>query len=243
MTDLLPFSYEGRPVRTVLVNGQPWFVAADVTAVLGYGGGARNAIARLPERMRGVEEVNTPGGEQRMTTISESGVYRLVLRSSLPGAEAFQDWLAEDVIPAIRREGGYISPAATADQLTLLAARAEVQTRVLRNLHGIVDPYWLEAKARHVAARALGEEPEVDPDTRPLTVGEYLQERGITGVAMRKLSPKFGKRLKAAYIRHHGRAPLSVERFVDGALRPVAGYTERDRPVFDQVWNDLTESP
>jgi prophage antirepressor-like protein len=109
MTEIQPFTFPatGQAVRIVQRDGEPWFVAADVADVLGYGGGARNAIVRIPERMKGVEDVNTPGGIQKMTVISESGAYRLVMRSNLPTAEAFQDWLAEDVIPAIRKTGSY----------------------------------------------------------------------------------------------------------------------------------------
>lgn len=109
MTDLAVFSYAdtGAGIRTVARDGEAWFVASDVAGILGYGGGARNAISRLPERMRGVEEINTPGGVQRMTVISEAGAYRLAMRSNLPDAERFQDWIAEEVIPAIRKTGRY----------------------------------------------------------------------------------------------------------------------------------------
>jgi prophage antirepressor-like protein len=238
MTDLMPFSYEGRQVRTVLVNGEPWFVAADIAAVLGLGR-QQDSTRYLDDDERGVCLVDTPSGQQEMVTVNEPGLFSLILRSRKPEAKVFTRWVTHEVLPAIRREGGYISPAATADQLTLLAARAEVQTRVLRNLSGIVDRDWLEAKARHVAARALGEEPEIDPDRRPLTVGEYLEERGIGGVMLRKMSPKFGKRLKAAYVSEYGHAPTVVDRFVDGAVRSVAVYSERHRPLFDQIWNDL----
>jgi anti-repressor protein len=107
MTELTIFSYADQSVRSVLIDGVPWLVAADVTAILGYGGGARNAVARLPERMKGVEEINTPGGLQRMTVVNEAGANRLAMRSNLPDAEKFQDWLAEDVIPSIVRTGSY----------------------------------------------------------------------------------------------------------------------------------------
>lgn len=242
MTDLMPFSYEGRPVRTVLVGGEPWFVARDVCVVLGITNSS-DAVGRLDEDGVGTTDlIDSMGRTQRASIVSEAGLYELTFQSRRPEARAFKRWITHEVLPAIRREGGYISPAATADQLTLLAARAEVQTRVLRNLDGIVDRAWLEAKARHVAARALGEEPEIEQDRRPLTVGEYLEEHGITGVALRKLSPKFGKRLKAAYVETYRRAPGTVDRFVDGALRPVAVYTEHDRHLFDRVWIDLTEA-
>jgi anti-repressor protein len=133
MTDLTVFSYAGTGagVRTVSRDGEAWFVASDITGILGYEGGARNAIARLPERMKGVEEINTPGGAQRMTVISEAGAYRLAMRSNLPDAERFQDWIAEDVIPAIRKTGRYevaaVAPAIPqtyADALQLAADQA-----------------------------------------------------------------------------------------------------------------------
>jgi anti-repressor protein len=132
VTDLTVFSYAdtGAGVRTVARDGEAWFVAADIAGILGYGGGSRNAIARLSERMKGVEEINTPGGAQRMTVISEAGAYRLAMRSNLPDAERFQDWIAEDVIPAIRKTGRYEVAAAPAipqtyaDALQLAADQA-----------------------------------------------------------------------------------------------------------------------
>lgn len=128
MSAVAVFNYSDTEVRTVLVDHEPWFVAADITSVLGYGGGARNAVARLPERMRGVEEINTPGGAQKMTVISESGVYRLTMRSNVEGASSFQDWIAEEVLPAIRKTGRYETkpaiPQTYADALQLAADQA-----------------------------------------------------------------------------------------------------------------------
>jgi len=135
--------------------------------------------------------------------------------------------------------GVYAIPTQRGAEL-MATQRAKAQAEVLRLLEGIVDPAWLEAKARHVAARALGEEPELDPATRPLTVGEYLEDKGIVGTALRSLSPGFGKALKRLYLARHGEPPPQVERFIDGALRHVAGYTEAHRPLFDQVWFELT---
>lgn len=145
-----------------------------------------------------------------------------------------------DAIEQYWTKGGAINPRATEEQLVAITNRAEAQMRVLRLADGIVDRKWLEAKARHVAARALGEEPEVDPMDRPLTTGEYLQELGISGTELRSLSPTLGKRVKAAYVLKHGVEPPKVERFVDGALRNVAGYTEADRPLFDQAWSRMS---
>jgi hypothetical protein len=120
-----------------------------------------------------------------------------------------------------------------------IITRAKGQAEVLRVLDGIVDARWLEAKAREVAARALGEEPDQDPATRPLTVGDYLSDQGMAAAAARKLAPTFGKKLKAAYVRRHGEIPRTAPRFVDGAQRDVAVYTEADRDLFDAVWAEI----
>lgn len=131
MNTLVPYTFPvtGEQVRMVLVDGEPWFVASDVTAILGYSNG-RDAVSRLPERMKGVGESDTPGGRQRVSIISEPGVYRLVMRSNLMAAEQFQDWLAEDVVPSIRRTGSYGAPAAPRElsrlELIELARDAEL---------------------------------------------------------------------------------------------------------------------
>ncbi|SDP60508.1 P22_AR N-terminal domain-containing protein [Actinopolyspora xinjiangensis] len=152
-----------------------------------------------------------------------------------PKLEQYQVEVA-DVLEQYFTEGGAINPRATEDQLATIVSRAEGQARVLSALSGVVDQSWLDAKGRHVAARALGEEPEVDPNERPLTVGEYLEERGITGAALRSMSTMFGTRLKALFRETYGEEPGTADRFVNGALRPVAVYTERHRFLFDRVW-------
>jgi anti-repressor protein len=124
MAGLEVFSEGEWSVRSVLVDGEPWFVAKDVTGILGLAN-SRDAVSRLPERMRGVGNADTPGGQQQVALISEAGVYRLVMRSSKAEAEAFQDWLAEDVVPQIRRTGTYQPQELTRLQLIELALDSE----------------------------------------------------------------------------------------------------------------------
>ncbi|GIH23022.1 hypothetical protein Aph01nite_13320 [Acrocarpospora phusangensis] len=155
--------------------------------------------------------------------------------------ERIERWQVEfaDALYDYVFNGGAINPRATTDQLADIIGRAEAQARVLASLKGVVNSDWLDAKGRHVAALALGMEPDIDPASRPLTVGEYLEGRGITGAQLRSLSPGFGKRVKAAYRARYGAEPGKVDRFVDGALRAVAAYTEAHRPLFDQTWRQL----
>lgn len=238
MNDLTPFDFGDKPMRFgVTGDGTPFVVASDFAKALDYRDAA-NAIRLLDDAETGTQIVSTPGGDQRLSVIYEHGIWELVFRSTKVVAKDLKKRVKE-ILTEIRVNGGYISPTATEDQLAAIIGRAESQARVLASLKGIVDRAWLEAKARHVAARALGEEPEVDAVDRPLTVGEYLEDKGVTGEALRSLSPRFGKALKAAYVDRYDRKPAQVDRFVDGALRKVAGYTERHRPLFNQVWGEL----
>lgn len=131
-TEVQPFVFPptGQPVRSVLINGEPWFVAADVTTALGYANG-RDAVSKLPERMRNSVALNDGNrGNPNHAVINEAGVWRLTMRSNLPDAVAFQDWLAEDVIPSIRRTGSYSAisgqPDATVNALAELAFKEHV---------------------------------------------------------------------------------------------------------------------
>ena len=102
----MPFNYEGHTVRTVVVDGEPWFVAADVARVLGYRM-ASDMTRRLDAEDRGTRSVRTPSGEQDMTTINEPGLYQAVLGSQTAGARDFKRWVTHTVLPEIRRTGSF----------------------------------------------------------------------------------------------------------------------------------------
>ena len=95
-------------IRTTVKDGEPLFVAADVCRALEISK-YRDAVSRLDEDERGSFEVDTPGGTQKMTAVTESGLYSLVLGSRKPEAKAFKRWITHDVLPTIRKTGGYVS--------------------------------------------------------------------------------------------------------------------------------------
>ncbi|UTH29458.1 BRO family protein [Ectopseudomonas hydrolytica] len=95
------------PVRIVELNGQPWFVAKDVCLAIGRAW-CGSSLAPLNADEKGMTLVVTPGGSQHLTVISESGLYKLIMRSDKPQARLFQDWVTRDVLPAIRKDGAYI---------------------------------------------------------------------------------------------------------------------------------------
>ena len=92
--------------RSKTLEGEPWFVAADVCRALGID---RTQTRRLDEDEKGVYSAQTPGGQQDMSIVNEPGLYALVLSSRKPEAKAFKRWITHEVIPNIRKTGGYIA--------------------------------------------------------------------------------------------------------------------------------------
>ena len=103
------FNFNSHAVRTVDRDGQPWFVAADVCAVLGIKN-HRESIRHLDDDEKGVISNDTLGGAQQTSVVNESGLYALVLRSRKPEARKFAKWVTSEVLPAIRKTGRYEIP-------------------------------------------------------------------------------------------------------------------------------------
>lgn len=96
-------------IRTVTVNSEPWFVGKDIAEVLGYAE-PRSAVSKKVEECdRGVAEMETPSGKQNMTIINESGLYALIFGSKLESAKRFKHWVTSEILPTIRKTGGYVS--------------------------------------------------------------------------------------------------------------------------------------
>lgn len=106
-TELIPFDFEGRPVRVVTdAQGEPWFVAADVAQSLDYRM-ASDMTRSLDDDEKGTQMVRTPSGDQEMLVINESGLYSAILKSRKPEAKRFKRWVTQEVLPAIRKTGTY----------------------------------------------------------------------------------------------------------------------------------------
>lgn len=116
-------------VRSILIDGDPWFVAADVCKALELEKTNR-ALSRLDDDEKGAHSVSTPGGRQRMSIISESGLYSLILGSRKPEAKAFKRWITHEVIPSIRKHGAYM----TDSLLDALEAHPEAVPEYLNRL-------------------------------------------------------------------------------------------------------------
>lgn len=102
------FNYNGNQLRTVVKDGEPWFVAKDVCEILELGN-SRMALQRLDDDEKGVSSIDTPGGIQEMQVVNEPGLYTLILGSRKPEAKAFKRWITHEVLPNIRKTGGYVA--------------------------------------------------------------------------------------------------------------------------------------
>lgn len=106
MNALLSYQFDEDPVRVVMIAGDPWFVANDLSRVLGINN-ARQALSRLDDDEKGVTLNDTLGGIQEMNVVSESGMYALVLGSRKQEARRFRKWVTSEVLPELRRTGKY----------------------------------------------------------------------------------------------------------------------------------------
>lgn len=94
-------------VRTLVVNNEPWFVGKDIAESLGYTATEKAIRTHIDGDDKGVTEMDTPGGKQKVVIINESGLYSLVLSSKLPSAKKFKRWVTSEVLPALRKTGQY----------------------------------------------------------------------------------------------------------------------------------------
>ncbi len=104
-------------VRTLIMNGEPYFVGADVTDILGYKNSRDTLAKRVDAEDKGVAKCDTLGGDQEMTVINESGLYSLIITSKKPEAKRFKRWITSDVLPSIRKHGMYATPETVEDIL------------------------------------------------------------------------------------------------------------------------------
>ena len=178
-------------IRVLDLEGNPWFVAKDIAKALGYS----NTRASVSRHCKGVRETQTPssGGDQVTKILPESDVYRLVMRSKMPKAEDFQDWIVEDVLPKIRKTGRYEQ---VSEEAQILSVITMLQDRVDQlNLTKAEIGNRREATAMNTASQAVKKvnklEIELDQSTQYATIkrmemlyhGQKFQWRELKGIS------------------------------------------------------------
>lgn len=186
MNTLKLFNFEEHEVRTLLINNEPWFVGKDVAETLGYAKG-RNAISSHvdEEDKKDAPIQGDLGGKQQMTIINESGVYALVFGSKLPSAKKFKRWVTSEVLPTLRKTGGYKMPETFSEALRAYADEVEKNNQLS-----------LENKMKDQRINEL--KPKADYTDMILsskslvTTTQIAKDYGMSGKAFNQLLHKYG---------------------------------------------------
>lgn len=151
---------------------------------------------------------------------------------------------AADALDAYFHEGASINPRATEHQLNAAIFQARAQMELCQAAQGLIHPDHLEAKARVILARGMGENAELNQQARPLYTADFLKGKNLSAKRTKSVSGVFGKRCKAAYVDLHGvepqRYPLTLS---NGQTRDVLAYTEADRGLLESVWQQYYVEP
>ena len=238
-TTLTPFHYGDEQVRTYEEDGEIWFIATDVARILGYRD-AERMTRNLHTYEVGTHIVGTRAGSRSVSAINLGGLFHALNAARVEAAEPFQRWVNHKVLPSIYRTGSYslpgAAPAPNAGDPALTRAKGLMELVALAK--DVISPDYLEAKARIVLARAMGDTPEIEAKARPLYVQDYMREKGVSSDSIKSYAPAFGKYVKKAYLAERGVEPgKRFDETPSGQVREVCVYTEADRPIFDRAWS------
>lgn len=137
-------------VRAINDGGEPWFVAKDVCDALGVD---KTSASRLDADEKGLRSTQTLGGEQQVLFVNEPGFYSLVIKSRKPEAKAFRRWVTHEVLPAIRRTGGYIAAKADETPEEVMARALRIADDTMRRQKARIDA--MEAEAAELRPKAI----------------------------------------------------------------------------------------
>ena len=223
-------------VRSINRNGEPWFVAADVCRALDVGN-SRQALTRLDEDEKGVISTDTPGGRQEMSIVNEPGLYTLVLGSRKPEAKAFKRWITHEVIPAIRKTGGYTikKPEDECKRLRAEAMKMNADTRRFKAIVSSMKEFNLSPVAMEAIGVPLiedftgiksGYRPQIE---RTYSATEIAQELGCSANLIGKTANENGMKID-----EYGVTVLDKAKG-HGKQVPTFRYNERGREKLKQL--------
>ena len=137
-------------IRVEEIGQAPWFVGKDIAEILGYANPLKAIREHVDDEDKGMNETVTPGGRQQMVIINESGLYSLILSSKLPKAKEFKRWITNEVIPSIRKNGGYIANQENLSDDELMAKALLVAQNKINEKNKVIEnmkPNYLIGKA------------------------------------------------------------------------------------------------
>ncbi|MEE8725003.1 MAG: phage antirepressor [Bifidobacterium crudilactis] len=226
MSSVQPFDFEGTSVRTITYEtGVTWWVLKDVCDALGLSN-SRVVSQRLDDDQKGVSQIDTLGGAQETTIINESGLYDVILRSDKPEARRFRKWVTGEVLPRIRRTGGYIPVAEADDEKTILARAVLIGQRTMEEQKLIIASQQRRIEVDAPKVKALDD----------LTATEHLYTLTEAAQLLNNGGKPFGLKRFTNWLREHrwlrrengGNIPFQDK--VDAGLLTTKAYRARFNP-------------
>jgi prophage antirepressor-like protein len=250
MTDFEHF--EGFIVRFVGTADSPEWVASDVCAVLGLSN-VSDALIDFEDYQKGIANVYTPGGLQKMLTVTEAGLYALVFKSRKDNAKRFQKWVISEVLPAIRKYGYYAQSSGRHLPPALEERKARLEIidlgmELLSQLGGIDERTELQLKdlVRDIVLADKLERPALssaEPERLEYPISDRLIDLGY-GVQNGSILKSIGQIASNLYKARYGTRPPQREQYVDGTTRMVRVYSKDDLDIVDQaIRQKLGEPP
>lgn len=177
MSDLQIFNFNNKEIRTLAIEGEPYFVGKDVADILGYQNGSRDINRHVDEEDRHKAMIFDGNQYKETITINESGLYSLILSSKLPKAKEFKHWVTHEVLPAIRKHGAYMTDAKAAAIVTDKGSLADLLQQAAEQLKR------KDIQIEQMKPKALFADAVSTSDT-PILVGELAKILHQNGVSM-----------------------------------------------------------
>lgn len=213
--NIVAFKYEEQQVRTIEKNGEPWFVGKDVAAILGYSDTADAVKKHVDPEDKGVGEMPTPGGKQRIVLINESGLYSLILSSKLPTAKEFKHWVTSEVLPSIRKTGEYKITPAQQNRLDIMErnSRAREASLWLRISAQVKSDTYRQVCASYASTVLAGREVIPLPQTTQhhYSATEIGKMFGVSKQAIGNLANQYGMKTDEYGSWYHDKSPYSAK--------------------------------
>lgn len=219
------FSFNSHEIRTIVLNGDPWFVAKDVADVLGYAK-PQNAIAthcKYAKLFNGPESGRLTDSPRGITIIPESDVFRLIIKSQLPAAEKFEAWVMEEVLPAIRKTGSYGMPALPTDPMAILKLTFEALEQSNKRIEAV------ETQIKEFNENIRLHQWQCY-ELKLAVTNKVCEFHKLSGVEHRSLYSGIWNKLKVA-MQVSSYQAIPAVRF-DEAMQTVVGFTIRDMPDY-----------
>ena len=167
-------------IRVEEIEQIPWFVGKDIAEILGYANPLKAIREHVDDEDKGMNETVTPGGRQQMVIINESGLYSLILSSKLPKAKEFKRWITNEVIPSIRKNGGYIANQENLSDDELMAKALLVAQNKINEKNKVIE----NMKSNYLIGKA------VTGNSKSVTIGNFaniLIQNGRKDLGQNKL--------------------------------------------------------